>query len=889
MRRPASAWFRAVLQLLIAASLLGGTAAHAQGLVHFDLPSQPLAQALRQIGTLTNTDILVAAPRVAGRKAPALQADLTTEEALARVLAGSGLKARHIDDHTIVIESAVSAARDGKTRPAAQDDPAELVRVSDPPATPEAEATQEESEESASKQKKPPPKPIEEVLVTGTHIRGESPSSPVLTFDQTDIENSGLSTVGDFIRSIPQNYGGGSSPLLSTSSAPGSSGSLSYGSAPNLRGLGPGSTLTLLNGRRLAEDYQGAVDISPIPLGAIERIEIVPDGASAVYGSDAVAGVVNIILRDRFDGAQTTGSIGTTSGGGGTDVHASQLVGGSWSRGSGLLDYEYEHQDTIHSDQRSFTQTADRPYTLIPTLLRNSVFATVHQELGDGLSAFAEGYYSTASSNVIQTIAPTVAVFPVNVHEYFATLGLDAHLEGEWRASAFASQASDHTVSNLEIFFRGLKSTPDLVDPGSTAGRITTVEARADGPLPLPAPSPIHVAIGGGERWESFTFNNFGEVGADGRRRITYAFAEAAAPLVAPSSRSGLNRLELDLSGRYEHYPDFGGTAVPKVGLVYVPDPQLTLRSSWGRSYRAPLLDDTTAPTGPVNLFNIADPLSPTGKSNVLVSNGGNPALGPERATTFSASLEFRPRRVGGLTLTASYFHILYLDRVQQLPAIQVALTTPADAPLVVRNPSPAVQQALITASALGFRNYTSSPYDPATVAAIIDDRYLNVASQRIDGGDLGGKYVLNGSQGVLELFLDATLLTIEQRQTASAPSVILTGQPYEPPHSRARGGVTWTVGPWTTTAIVNYLGGSSDPNTRPGRPIASWTTIDARIAWRLPGARPELQLALAVQNLFDRDPPYIAFTPFRGGLNYDPTNVTPLGRFVSLAAGVRF
>jgi len=887
MQRPASAWGRAALQSLIAASLLGGTAIHAQGLVHFDLPSQPLAQALRQIGALTNTDILVAAPQVAGRKAPALQADLTTEEALARVLAGAGLKARHVDDHTIVIASAVSAARDGKARPAAADDPSELVRVSDLPAIPEAEATQAESEESASKQKKTPPKSLEEVLVTGTHIRGESPSSQVLTFDQTDIEQSGLQTIGDFLRSIPQNYGS-VSPLLSTSSAPGVP-SISFGSAPDLRGLGPGSTLTLLNGRRLAEDLQGATDITPIPLGAIQRIEIVPDGASAVYGSDAVAGVVNIILKDRFDGALTTGSIGTTSEGGGTDIRGSQLLGGSWSGGSGLLDYEYEHQDTIYSDQRSFTQTVDRPYTLIPTLLRNSVFGTVHQELGDNLSGLAEGYYSTASKNVIQTLAPTVAVFPVDTRESYATLGLDAHLLGEWRASAFVSQASTHTLSDLQLFFSGLKSTPDLVDPGSAQGRTTTVEAHADGPLPLPAPSPIHVAVGGGERWESLTFNNFGELGADGRRRIDYAFAEAAAPLVAPSSRLGLNRLELDLSGRYEHYSDFGGTAVPKLGLVYVPDPQLTLRSSWGRSYRAPLLDYTTAPAGPVNLFNIADPLSPTGKSNVLVNNGGNPALGPERATTFSASLEFRPRWASGLTLTASYFHILYLDRIQMLPAIQVALTTPADAPLVVRNPSPAMQQALIAASALGFENYTSSPYDPATIAAIIDDRYLNVASQRIDGGDFGGKYLLNGSLGVLELFLDATLLTIEQQQTASAPSVILTGQPYEPPHFRARGGATWTAGPWTATAIVNYLGGGTDPNTLPGRPIASWTTIDARIAWRLPGARPESQLALAVQNLFDRDPPYIAFTPFRGGFNYDPTNVTPLGRFVSLTAGVRF
>src|SRR3546814_5055713 len=94
----------------------------------------------------------------------------------------------------------------------------------------------------------------------------------------------------------------------------------------NLRGIGPSATLTLLNGNRFAySGTQSVIDISAIPTAAVERIEIVADGASAIYGADAVAGVVNILLRKDYEGVTTSARLGGSTDGGRSEEHTSEL------------------------------------------------------------------------------------------------------------------------------------------------------------------------------------------------------------------------------------------------------------------------------------------------------------------------------------------------------------------------------------------------------------------------------------------------------------------------------------------------------------------------------------------------------------------------------------
>ncbi len=189
---------------------------------------------------------------------------------------------------------------------------------------------------------------IEEVEITGSHIRGEAQvGSPLIMLDRDYIAQSGAQTTEELLNTLPQNFQGGyssSNNATNTVPPPGAAFDASYGASANLRGLGPGSTLVLINGARTPLSGLGAdhSDLSMIPLSAIDHVVILVDGASAIYGADAAAGVINFIMKSDYDGAETGVTAATpTRNGGGQQYTASQLVGGSWPSGNALLSYQY--------------------------------------------------------------------------------------------------------------------------------------------------------------------------------------------------------------------------------------------------------------------------------------------------------------------------------------------------------------------------------------------------------------------------------------------------------------------------------------------------------------------------------------------------------------------
>ncbi len=203
------------------AAALWCSAVQAQILVHFDLPAQSLAKSLKAIGTATNTDVGFNASQVAGMMAPSLNADLTVDGALARVLAGTGLRSQHLDDHTIVIAIAVSTASEsleGTSSPTkastllAQPDYLRAVNVigdSSLPLLAQTDASVPNNAASSDrKDRASPSDQLQEVTVTGTHIRGVTPSSPVIQIGRDEIDQSGYVTVSDIMRSLPQNFAG---------------------------------------------------------------------------------------------------------------------------------------------------------------------------------------------------------------------------------------------------------------------------------------------------------------------------------------------------------------------------------------------------------------------------------------------------------------------------------------------------------------------------------------------------------------------------------------------------------------------------------------------------------------------------------------------------------
>ena len=148
---------------------------------------------------------------------------------------------------------------------------------------------------------------IEEIVVTGTHIKGSSTEAPVpiSVMDRLEIESLGAPTLTDIVNDLPWASGN-----ENRSNALGAQNQNTGTAKVNLRGLGLGTTLVLFNSKRMAHqatpstDGSAFVDINYMPSIMLRRVEVLKDGAAALYGSDAVAGVINFIPRDEFTGAE---------------------------------------------------------------------------------------------------------------------------------------------------------------------------------------------------------------------------------------------------------------------------------------------------------------------------------------------------------------------------------------------------------------------------------------------------------------------------------------------------------------------------------------------------------------------------------------------------------
>lgn len=199
---------------------------------------------------------------------------------------------------------------------------------------------------------------VETVIVTGSMIprTGLETPSPVTVVSALDIQNMGLTSTADVVRTLSADSSGTIPTAFGEGFASGSSGVA-------LRGLTVNSTLVLINGRRtanypLADDGErGFVDLNTIPLDVVDRVEVLKDGASSLYGADAIAGVVNIILKQDFQGTEGQLEWGTSEHGGGTKKRLTATVGyGDMATDhfNAYVNVEYEKDDAIYARQRSF-------------------------------------------------------------------------------------------------------------------------------------------------------------------------------------------------------------------------------------------------------------------------------------------------------------------------------------------------------------------------------------------------------------------------------------------------------------------------------------------------------------------------------------------------------
>lgn len=211
-----------------------------------------------------------------------------------------------------------------------------------------SQSTTNQSTTNSSQPDQQKAKSLQTVVVTGSLIRRVDleTSNPVVTIDRAQIQATGKMTLGDLVQQLPAMTGGNVNPQTNNGGGTGAS-------SINLRGLGSGRTLLLLNGQRFVSQ-----DPNSIPASAIERIEVLPTGASTTYGSDAIGGVVNFILRKDYQGAQFTANYGESDHNDGAQQGYSFTFGQTSDKGSIMAGVDYNKQDQVLAGNRSYTKNA---------------------------------------------------------------------------------------------------------------------------------------------------------------------------------------------------------------------------------------------------------------------------------------------------------------------------------------------------------------------------------------------------------------------------------------------------------------------------------------------------------------------------------------------------
>lgn len=739
---------------------------------------------------------------------------------------------------------------------------------------------------------------LDKVLVVGSNIRDAigGGASPLIVIDREAIDRTGVASLQQLFEKLPQNFGGGANGAnvgnLGVDRDTGNN--FGQGTAINLRGLGTGTTLTLINGHRVTSSnrYQ-YVDISLIPLSAIERVEILTDGASAIYGTDAVGGVVNIILRRDFTGYETSVRYGSVTRGNMDEYQASQSAGWSWDGGHLMASYEFLKQANLAAVDKDFSRNVTvKPYDIYPGSKRHSLYLDGVQALSDVLTLNLTGSFAKRDMDTtISGTADETRLFP-HTRQFDLFAGLTLELPRQWQArldSGFGK--SDVSYQRTTITGSSASTAP----PTNTNSESRYLEVVADGELfSLPAGA-VRAAFGAGYRRDGYELLDHRglEKPLDLQRTVRSAFAELNIPLL--KDMPGVRRLSLTAAARYDDYSDFGSTLNPKFGLLWEATEGLTFRSSYGRSYRAPVYQDMQL-NNTVVVANVPNPSAANGNTVLMMLSNGNPDLGPERAKTWTGGVSFAPPSVLGLRIDANYYDIEYADRIGSgfggsFPSLFLQSTAPY-ADLLTIDPTPQqIQQARqLGISGQGLFVSRVGPYalppgtDETNTQVILDNRFRNNAFTSQRGVDFNASYGFDAGQTRIALNIAGQyIIDSKRRVTTTSPEIDAVNRVYFPVDLKVRGGIAVSRQRGAGGLFVNYVDSYRDPANRADSHVSSWTTVDLNLRYDFSGsagAEQSTSLAFNVQNLLDRNPPFIV-----NGINtgFDPTNATALGRFLSM------
>jgi iron complex outermembrane receptor protein len=733
------------------------------------------------------------------------------------------------------------------------------------------------------------------VVVTGTRTDTKASKSltPVDVISGAQLQATGRTNLRDALVQL--------SPSIAHETYAGDAAVLT--DALTLHGLSPDHVLVLVNGKRrhttanIALDgglNQGStgVDIDMIPVGLIDHIEVLRDGAAAQYGSDAIAGVINIILKKNSHGGDLQTTNGQTYAGDGFKNSESASIGLDLG-GKGFLDLsaEYDRQNhTVRTGPDDYFGTFQpghgyyNPIEGDPASTRELVGYNAGYYIGDDVELYGFGTYGHRDAQSYQNYRPPSvlpAVYPdgfvpretVNENDFSVTTGIKGQNLFGWSWDLSSTYGGDHDVIGMENsantgLYAAQGYTPSSFHLGTVSNTQLTnnLDFSRAFQLPLLA-APVNVSWGVEQRRETYS------VGAGDYASYIDGGSQAL-PGLAPVSASDNSRNVLgtyvdllthltpkwtvDLAGRFEHYSDVGSTANGKFSTRYDFTPVFAVRGSVSTGFRAPSLAEEY-------YSNISE--SPASVFGLLAANSaaarliGAQPLQSEKSTNYNLGFVLTPVRDLHLTLDA--YQIDIRNRI-------------------VEGGTASGEAAIAAMEAAGLSVPSSVP-----ASAVSASYFTNGASTRTRGIDLTGTYHTGfGAYGQVDWDLGVNINTTSVTHVATGANGVpeLNAQQIawlstSTPKNKIIIGGTWHLDKWGVSLHETRYGSTTSQETYIVGPNAFSTTqflqfqnaaryiTDVEVRYNV---TKKFQIAVGANNLFDVYPSKLPYVAQLEGSQYD-------------------
>jgi iron complex outermembrane receptor protein len=809
--------------------------------------------------------------------------------------AATGVRIKLLSAAVLAITCNGAAWAQGATAPAQASDAAATAAGAQPAATVPNAAQSEKTAPAAKHAVANGTVQQDTVVVTGTRTSTKASQSltPIDVISGAQLQSTGQSNLRDALVKL--------SPSITRETYAGDTAQLT--DALSLHGLTPDHVLVLVNGKRrhttanIALDgglNQGStgVDIDMIPVALIDHIEILRDGASAQYGSDAIAGVINIILKSASHGGSLQTTSGQTYDGDGFKNGESANIGLNLGD-HGFLDLaaEYDRQNhTVRTGPDDYFGTFQpghgyyNPIEGDPASTRESVGFNAGYYLGDDVELYGFGTYAHRDAEAYQNYRPPSVlpqVYPggfvptetVNENDYSVTAGAKGQNLFGWSWDLSTTYGGDNegiglvNSANTALYAAdGFTPTSFHLATVSNTQLTNNLDFSRAFQLPL-LPAPVNVSFGLEQRRETYS------VGPGDEYSYLLGGAQAL-PGLAPVSASDNSRNVLgtyidlsthltqkwtvDLAGRFEHYSDVGDTTNGKISTRYDFTPQIAVRGSVSTGFRAPSLAEEY-------YSNVNE--SPASVSGLLAANSaaakliGAQPLKPEESTNYNIGLVLTP--VKNLNVTIDAYQIDIRNRI-------------------VEGGTASGAAAIAAMEAAGLSVPSSVP-----ASAVSASYFTNGASTRTRGLDLSGTWHTSfGAYGQMDWDLGVNLNTTSVTHVANGAN----GQPElnaqqiawlttATPKNKIIIGGTWHLDKWGVSLHETRFGSTSSEETYIVGPNAFSTTqfihfenaaryvTDLEVRYDV---TKRFQIAAGANNLFNVYPSKLPYQAQLEGAQYD-------------------